>query len=209
MRTLLLGQSCNAPVRCAHGARIPPPGLEAREASTSAGRTTNQRLCTHNLWPFAPRGRGPSPPLKSKAPSAIRPNDCNHTTRHAPGRASKMATHRHNEEGQSLQRQSADRQHQISYTCTRNGWLRRVRKRMALLRKHNPSAALAEDEKLRRGKIVATFLNRGTPPTEFSPGTTPPPPRTNRMHYPLKQRNRFMQQLRRPRARVQSSLPRP
>ena len=38
-----------------------------------------------------------------KAPSAIHPNDCNNTTRHAPNRDSKIATHRHNKEGQYLQ----------------------------------------------------------------------------------------------------------
>ena len=80
-----------------------------------------------------------------QAPSAIRPNDCNNTTRHAPDRHSKTATHCHNKEGQCLQRQFPDRQHQISYVCARNGWLRRVRKRLALLRKHNPSAAVAKD----------------------------------------------------------------
>ena len=80
-----------------------------------------------------------------KAPSAIHPNDCNNTTRRAPDRDSKTATHRHDEEGQYLQQQLPDRQHQISYICARNGRLWRVRKRLAVLRKHNPSAAVAKD----------------------------------------------------------------
>ena len=99
-----------------------------------------------------------------KAPSAIRPNDCNNTTRHAPDRDSKLATHCHNKEGQYLQQQLPDLQHQISYICARNGGLRCVRKRLALLRKHNPSAAVAKDEtvppKFRREKF-RRFLNGG------------------------------------------------
>ena len=95
-----------------------------------------------------------------KAPSAIRPNDCNSTTRRGPDRDSKIATHCHNKKGQCLQHQLPDRQHQISHICTRNGWLRRVHRRLALLRKHNPSAAVRWNcsTKISPGEISPLFL---------------------------------------------------
>ena len=77
-------------------------------------------------------------------PYAIRPNGCNNTAKHAPDRDSKIAPQCHNKGSHYLQHQLPDRQHQIAHICTGNDWLMRIRKHLALLRKDNPSAAVAK-----------------------------------------------------------------
>ena len=116
-----------------------------------------------------------------KAPSAIRPNDGDNTTGHAPDRDSKIATHHHNKQAPAPPAPILpDQQHQIPYICTRNGWLRRVGKRLGLLRKHNPSAPVAKDgtvpPKISPGENFATVLNGEIFPAKFSPGKIFPPP---------------------------------
>ena len=135
---------------------------DVAEAKQSQGRG-KFRPGTISLGKISPALKSP----KLQVPSTQ--NDCNNTTRHAPDRDSKIATHPHNKEGQYLQHQSPDRQHQISYVCATNGWLRRVHERLALLRKHNPSAAVAKDgsvlPKFRRGEFSPPLLT-----AEFSHG---------------------------------------
>ena len=116
-----------------------------------------------------------------KAPSAVRPNDGDNTIRHAPDGDSKIATHHHNKQAPAPPAPILpDQQHQIPYICARNGWLRRVGKCLALLRKHNPSAAVAKDgtvpPKISPGENFATVLNGEIFPAKFSPGKIFPPP---------------------------------
>ena len=75
----------------------------------------------------------------------------------------------------------------FSRVCARNGWLGRVRKRLALLRKHNPSAAVANDgtvpPKLRRGGgggLSPLFL-----PAGFPPWNSPPAKFSHPLHWAL------------------------
>ena len=124
-----------------------------------------------------------------KAPSAIRPNDGDNTTRHAPDGDSKIATHHHKKQAPAPPAPILpEQQHQIPYICARNGWLRRVGKRLALLRKHNPSAAVAKDgtvpPKISPGENFATVLNGEIFPAKFSPGKIFPPPVDQSLHHP-------------------------
>ena len=109
----------------------------------------SQRLCTVTAASTGGGGNfaqgkfrpGTSSPGKNsatleirKAPSTIRPNDYKNTTRHAPYRDFKIATHHPHKEAPAPV--LPDRQHQISCICARNGWLRRVRKCAWLFLEH-------------------------------------------------------------------------
>ena len=103
-----------------------------------------------------------------KAPSTTCPNDRNKTTRHAPNRESKVATHCHNMVPELQTRLSQPFLAQLHI---------RSKSHLALLKKHNAcSCGVGWNcyDKISRWKIFATFPNSEICPAKFSPRTRSP-----------------------------------